>query len=539
MRSLPPRRIAPLLALLSILAAAHGAGAQDPAALLPAGAHAVVAARDLEGFWSRFTTTRLFASISAMPSARQHLEKDLAWLSLFRESAAAGFYGKREDRPDMVAVAEVGDAARARTILAAVETDMSEQEYRLADDRHGDTPLRIARDSAGKEILAWALVENHLVAGSSMARVGEAIDLLAGGGGATMAANPDWNDAARRMASSSVVAWIDLVAVGEAVEERTGGQPIDFARAIALGLRWAENGLRGDAHVALAEDLPSDLAAFMTAHPGPVRSIGLVPDSTLVLFSTSSFDAGAALTGIRRGIMRSRADSISADSADSMIAAGIARFEARTTIDLEEELLPAIGREFAFAAVGVDRGFMFPIPRMAILVEVRDEGKARTVLEKLERWSADELRQRRSISLSWQDETYQGVAVRYAPTPLGESIEPAYVVEDGFALIASSRTGLHALLDTRADRASSLAESPGFAAMSAFFPAEASGLVFLDLAAIAAQVRALSGMGMSIGDSTGEVTPLLDALENAPRFGMWAEPDPESGVWWHGLLEVR
>jgi hypothetical protein len=534
MRSFPPRRIVPLLALLSILATAHGAGAQDPAALLPAGARAVIAARDLEAFWSRFTTTRLFASISAMPSARQHLEKDLAWLSLFRENAAAGFYGQREDRPDMVAVAEVGDAARARTVLAAVEAHMTEHEHRLADDRHGDTPLRIARDSAGKEILAWALVENHLVAGSSKARVGEAIDLLDGGGGATMAANPDWSEASQQMASSSVVAWIDLEAVGEAVEERTGGQPIDFARAIALGLRWAENGLRGDAHAALAEDLPSDLAAFMTAPPGPVRTIGLVPASTLVLFSTSSFDGDAAMTGIRRGIMRG-ADSLAADS----MLARIARFEARTGINLEQELFPAIGREFAFAAIGVDSGFMFPIPRMAILVELRDEAKARTVLEKLERWSSDELRQKRSIPLSWQGETYQGVAVRYAPTPLGESIEPAYVVEDGFALIASSRAALHSLLDTRADRAPSLAESPDFAAMNAFLPAEASGLAYLDLAAIAAEVRKLSGIGMSIGGSTGEVTPLLDALENAPRFGMWAEPDPESGVWWRGLLEVR
>ena len=51
--------------------------------------------------------------------------------------------------------------------------------------------------------------------------------------------------------------------------------------------------------------------------------------------------------------------------------------------------------------------------------------------------------------------------------------------------------------------------------------------------------RPLHEVGLPIQFEPRGSTPLLDALENAPRFGMWAEPDPESGVWWHSLLEVR
>jgi hypothetical protein len=311
------------------------------------------------------------------------------------------------------------------------------------------------------------------------------------------------------------VAWVDLAAVGETLGERA--EPARrLGRALAVGLGWAEQGLRGDAHLTLDPAAPPEIASFLRGAPGPVRAPGSVPAGTLLLLTTAGFDAR----------LRSSA---------AVAGARLQEFEADTGIDVEGELLPAVGSEAALAVMGVDAGFLFPVPRIAVTVEARDEAGLRGVMEKLERWSADALLAKRSIPISWAGESYEGAELRYAPTPLGDNLEPAYAVSGGSLVIGSSRGAVRSVLDVGAERAPALAADPAFAPMAGFLPDRASGILYADLAGIVARVREL---GVTVRPS-GRSGAFLDAVQHAPRLAMWTEPEGESGIWWRALLEVR
>lgn len=501
----PSRILGPVLvALVSI--GARFAVAQETVALLPAGARVVVAVRDGMGFWERLRGTGLYAALSSLPRVREgaagHVPIDeAAWLTLAGRQAAIGVYDTEGGEPEIVVVTEIADVTAAREAISALS------------GRFG-----------GEREIAWEIAGKHLVAGTSRLRVAALLDRAAGRGtDPGMSAHPAWAEATGRHPQAAVVAWVDLEAFDEV--PRPGDRP--FARWIAIGLRWVEGGLRGDAYLALAPDSPSEILALATARPAPIRSTSIFPASTLLALAATGFDARALLTGLRR--------------ADPEAAEGVTDWEARTGIDVESELVPAFGREMGLSVIGLEPSFLpFPIPVIAAVIEVRDSTRARLVFDRLERWGSEELLRERSIALAWQSETHHGITIRYAPTPFGETLEGAYAVTPSFAIVGSSRSAVRALLDAAAARAPSLSEGVGFGAMKRFLPEEASAMVYLDLAGLAAGlVEVARGFGRLDADREPAAAAIRAVLESTPRLGLYAEPDGEAGVWWRGLLEVR
>ncbi len=504
------RRIASCASLAAVLLVAGGARAQEAAAWLPPGARAVVASDDIAGFWSRFAATRFYAALRA---GRTDEGTD-AWVRLLGRRAAIGFYGEQGEHPDVALAGELTDPAAARVVMGALEARMgSERKATFADDRHGDAALRIARDSTGTEFLAWTITDGRLVAGSSHARLVQTLDV--GPGDPSVAADAEWREASERVAPAGIVAWVDLASVGETIGERAGPAQ-RIARALALGVSWAEQGLRGDAHLTLDPEAPPAIVSFLRGAAGPVRAPEVTPGGTLFLFTSAGFDARLAAAATAAGPR-------------------VGGFESETGVDVERDLLPAIGSEAALAVMGVDASFLFPVPRIAILLEARDEAALRGVMEKIEGWAAAELLAKRSIPISWAGESYQGVDIRYASTPLGENVEPSYAVADGYLVVGSGRQAVKTILDVRAGRATPLDEDASFAPIASFLPDRASGVFYADLTGILARVREL---GVTIRPP-GEGGALFDALEHAPRLGMWTEPDGETGIWWRGFLELR
>ncbi len=535
MRPRPPRRMVLVLVLASLMLGAAGARAQDPVASLPSGAHAVVVANDLAGFWERLATTELYAAITSLPAVQKDLgafeAQRAVWMQILGRRAAIGFYGKRgENLPDVVVVSEIADAGAARLAMTVLEASVAEKRGgAFATERLGGTEIRAARDSTGAEVLAWALVEDRLIAASSTERLEQALDLA--GGSVSMAADARWVEASRRVAPGAITAWVDLAALREPGLPATAA-----ARSLALSAGWVDTGIRAGAHLELDPAAPPEFVRLLAGAPGPIHALDMAPATTLAFFASPSVDVAAYRDALRAAI----AGRVGADSVATTWDAVVGKFEASTGIDVEDELLPALGGEFALVLMGVDRGFLFPVPRFALLAQARDEAALGAVLQKLETWSMGELRAKRSLPITWEGEEYRGVVIRYAPTPLGERVEPSYAIHGGYLLLGSGRDAVRGILDAEAGRAPALRSAPGFAAMSSFFPARSSGVSYMDLTGIATQVRSLASSYGWIDVAPGsDAAAIVSVMENIPRLGVWSAPGEGGGITWHALLEVR
>lgn len=592
--SLFPTRARPWLVVAVALLACGGdtaveaevpAGIQTPAiaTALPGGATVVVSGHDLQGFWSRLESTRLYQELAAIEDVRQafapleegssEFERETGLsldeptiMTIFGRKFDLGYYGRlEEDRADLLLVAEIEDPAAARSIIEQVEARVvAEKGASFGDLSHAGVDVRVGTDREGREALFYSLGEDRLVMSTTRVRIEQAIDLAAGDEVAAMTGEGLYTDILRKLDRASLVLFIDQQAVREAAQraaaaDTTGREPlaaatsalddVDLARAVGVGVYWTDSGIRADSYTLFTEGARPGLAGVLIGSPAPVRSLGFQPVGTMLYGAINSIDAAALYAELKRYAIAATRVQMDVEGtpdsarADSVVNSNLAAFEAETGIDIEDDLLSWIGDELSLGVVGVDRTGFFPLPEIGFAIAVRDRGRATAFFGDVETLVGDLARDRASVALAWQEEQYEGRTIRYAPTPLGEGATLAYTVGDDFALVSSSRGVVKRMLDARAGRAQALPSNPDFGTMTAFYPQEVNAIGFLDLEEVLSQVEDLLGtygeMGGAAADTTSTSRQVLAALKNAPRLGMYGRADGDEGVYGHVLLEVR
>lgn len=554
---------------------------------LPTGASVVVSGYDVESFWSRLQASRLYKDLNAIQDVRQAFAplaqsqrefeaetglplNEETLMTLFGKKFDLGFYGRLpEDRADLLFVADVKDRGRAHTILEMLEKRIAAEKgvtFRGTDV--AGTSTRVARNRQGEDVLFYALDGERLTMATTEPRLRGAIELAAERGQVSaMTSDEEYVDALRKLPDASIAVFVDQQALREAAARaaadtttpRTAQERLQrerlraattvlegyrLARAVAVGVYWTENGIRGDVYTRLPEGPRPPLAAMLAQSPGPIRSLAYQPVGTLLFTSVSVLDAktvygalyGYAVDATR--IQMGVADTPDSLRADSIVAANLHAFQSETGIDVERDIVAWVGREAALAVAGVDKSGFFPLPEVSLTVATKDRDRSRAFLSRMEIELAEIARMRASVPLVWQTEEYQGQTIRFAPTPLGAL---AYIVDDQFVLIGSSQSLVKRMLDTRAGRAQALPSNREFASMTSFYPQQANILGYVNLEQILTQVQDLMatyGQRPAAVDTTSTTHRVLAALKSAPRMGFYSDAD-DDGVFAHLLLEIR
>lgn len=133
-------------------------------------------------------------------------------------------------------------------------------------------------------------------------------------------------------------------------------------------------------------------------------------------------------------------------------ASQIDDFESRMGLDVEADILPAFGDEIGWYVSDIQLGGPFPIPKLLFFVKIRDKSKTENLLVKF----------KEQPFMAWQEETYNGVPIKYLPLPLGEDVQPGYGFLGDYLLIATSRQLIKASVDASGDPSLSLPASEAF-----------------------------------------------------------------------------
>ena len=121
----------------------------------------------------------------------------------------------------------------------------------------------------------------------------------------------------------------------------------------------------------------------------------------------------------------------------SFVTGLLQEFSKGLGVDLEKDLLPLLGDEYLVSITGVDFGGAFPVPQLAVLLEVKDDDKMAGLMDKIIQSPTLEFLKRRNMK--FKRETVDGVDLNYLPLPFGENLAPGYTVEDDLLIIGTSK----------------------------------------------------------------------------------------------------
>lgn len=551
---------------------------------LPAGASVVVSGYDLQAFWTRLEGTQLYQALAAIQGVRDAFAPmtdagatgltldEATVMNLLGNKFDLGFYGPLpEDRADVLLLAEVEDEDAARPLLQGLEGRVAtERGATFSDVEVAGRTVRLATDAQGEEVLLYTLADGRFVLSSTRARLEQA--LVAGDGEQTMVDVEDYVSILEKLPDATITMWVDQRAIAEASRaameaDTTAGDPgageeeqrmaaaasafeeYNLVRDFGLGVFWSDAGIRTDVYTRVLADRRPELAEMMTRPPAEVRSIAFQPIGTILYTAYNTLDPGLVyrqLTDYAVEATRVQMDvKGTPDSmrADSLVQSNIAAFELETGLDIENDILSWMGEEVSFSITGVDRSGFFPVPEFALAIASKDAGRARAFFQKFETLLADAARERASMPVSWQGEEYEGQAIRFAPTPVGEGLSVSYAVTNDFALVASKPALVRQMLDARTGRADALPSNPGFGALTDFYPQQVNAIGYVNLEQLMTQIQGLMGtfapMTGASPDSASTANQVLEALKNAPRIGAYAQAEGDEGVRTHILLEVR
>ena len=260
---------------------------------------------------------------------------------------------------------------------------------------------------------------------------------------------------------------------------------VESAGVMAVRTSYTEKGLKQDGYVLPKKSaLKGEHAAWFSVKPGKFRSSEFVPREV------TSYQASVGLgPGLVHGY--DWVKGLMAD--DPMYGKPILekweRIQEEGGWDLEKEVLPLFGDEFACVMLSVGGSIMGSPGSFAYLLEVTDEVLTRTALEKMARMVVEQ----EGAGIGFSTDEYEGVEITRVVLPMSLVIlQPSYAVKDGFLIIASDRASLEEIIDCRAGRSETIRENAKVRALAEYLSGAANSICFTDTE------RQLDGMVTSL-----------------------------------------
>ncbi len=154
----------------------------------------------------------------------------------------------------------------------------------------------------------------------------------------------------------------------------------------------------------------------------------------------------------------------------------VAGLEQNLGLSIEQDILPALGREFGWYWKDVKVGSVIPVPQVVVFLKTRNQSKVDQILRDLIG---------KQPLLRADTEEYEGENIRYFNVPMIEGLEPAYSFIDGYLLIASSRESIKEAFETRSGKNPSIISQADFRKEDYGLTQKNNAIIFLNFTGIA------------------------------------------------------
>lgn len=574
----------------SVAGAAAAVETKAVAGDLPAGASLVVSAYDLEGFWTRLKATQLYTQLMAIPEVKAKLDPalnpDLAQAlrqfqtvtgvpfneeTLFRtlgKKIQLGIYAQSPGDTTaarVVVVADMGNKDALASILANVRKAAEGKGSSFRNETYKGVDVTVVSDSVGVLRALYGFHKEQLVAASDQAGLQSAVDAL-DGGGPTMSADTLYRRALPHVGEASVTVFVRKDATRALMSQtrRAAGQSTEAPQADRLlevadrynvqsaflsGFGWTDRGLDARTYSMLDPSAAgaAPLREMLKTPPSEVAVTGYYPDSTIGFYAINFLDA-PRIYDFAVAYMKDAAaaqDSASAPEATARIDSAIVDFERQSGMNIKKDILGWMGREATLGLTGVVKGGFFPVPELSLAIRASDVAGAQAFFGKLEtQVTAAAQGSPQGFPIQFQEEDYKGTKIRFAPTPMGEGLAPAYAIHDDYALVALSRATLKHMLDVKTGAAPAVSTSSQYQSLSGFYPAQANVLGFLDTARLIGEISSAVSTLQQMGghqpspESQDTLNRVLAALQNVQAVGSFGVNDP-GGVEQRFLIKIQ
>jgi hypothetical protein len=556
---------------------------------LPAGASVVVSAFQLDSLWYRFKATQFYTQTRAIPELQRALSPEsnpqlnqalqefqrrfgmpLNEQTIFGtlgDKLQLGLYPVEGDTSAqrVVLVADMEDRDALGSILTGLRTDAEAKGVQYRNEQLRGVDVTVVSDSAGAVRALYGFHKEKFVAASDQAALESAVGALDGDGD-TMADDSLYARSLGHVGDANLTVFVntsgvrnlvaamqraqgaggDTAAAHEAAAALELMQKYNLQRATIVGAGWTEDGLEVASFNVLDPSAAgaAPLREMLETPPSEIEVVGYFPDSTMAFYAVNLLDAPAIydfVVAYAKDAARAAGGASGGDAA-AQVDQGIAQFESRTGMNVRTDVLGWMGREAALGLTGVVRGGFFPVPEIALVVQAQDAAAATAFFGKLENVVVQQAQQAGQFPLAFQSEEHNGVTIRFAPTPMGEGLAPAYAVHDDYAIVALSRTSLRRMLDTKGAAGGGVAANPQFQQFGDYLPDRANAVGFANVAQILGEVRqavtTFQQMGATGAQGGDTMTRVIDALSNLQAVGGYAVSD-ETGIEQRFLLRIR
>ncbi len=220
--------------------------------------------------------------------------------------------------------------------------------------------------------------------------------------------------------------------------------------------------------------------------PRDVRSFAALPESTYVAAANPAGGVQSVWFLFKTLVATTHGD----------LAAMESEFRSSMGMDLEKDLLPALGQEILFASTyrGADPvakapargGAPIVVPGFVFGVEAADPATVKKAVDRAVALAEDKIRENDSEARDGKfvRETKDGVEIlRFEPPPARQAdvgVHPAAAVHDGFLFVSSEADLIRSGIESMRGKARSLLDAPAFVRAAASLDRKCSSFLFLD-----------------------------------------------------------
>lgn len=529
---------------IGIVVDAKKEAAQSLARYVPQNVVAYYSISNIEGvwtnlknsnFWKEFTALKMWQDANINANI-QKLKDDFKTNFGFelgegtimdlagQELALAVLPMKPEElQPSVLFLSRVGGKTKvADTIIKLIEKSKGEEKADIETAKFGSSEIVHIKPAAeGEPDLNYAILGDTLILGVGKARpaLENAINIVDGKSEDSLANNEQFRDIiANTTLGKNLLArfYMDFSHMGSFLASLTalpGGAPLPANVADAFGALKTIGGTTvtdGGLYTKIQitpnrEKMDAKTRAMWESRPAKPASITFVPSGTYLYSASTSLDLKAMWDLWLTNLQTQNAQQA------QLIQTGIQNFEQAIGVSIEKDIISWIGNEAAFVFNEISKGII-PIPKMAILVKVKDKTSAERFLNKLveavnkqtealgatppaapvaeatpEEAAAptapapSPAAALAGFKLRIAQETFKGEQLNVLDIPLlGRGLAPGYAFVDDFLVLTSSMEILQQMIETYRGERPSLERDDDFVKAAAMMERKTNQLVYVN-----------------------------------------------------------
>ncbi len=469
-------------------------------------------------FWKEFTSLKIWQDTNVQSSLQRFQDEFKNSLGFeVGEGTLMDLLGKElaiavlpmspgATTPNVLFLAQVGTKTKiTERIFKIVENLRGEGESDIERAPYGSTEVvHILPNTDADPDLYYTVLGNSFILGIGDARtaIENAIDLADGKSDNSLAKNERFQSiiSSTTLGNNAIGRfYMDFEKIGSlmnALSSLPGAGALGPNVASAFGVLQTlggttvlDKGLMTRISVTPNKDKMDDQTrAMWDSKPATPASLALIPEGTYLYSASCSLDVNAMWQ-----LWLNNLNGQNPQQAQ-LIQTGISNFEQSMGISIEKDVLAWIGNEASYVFNEVATGGLFPIPKMALLVKVKDKKAAQKFLDKVvasvnqqtanlgqnaQQTGAPAIT---GFQLQMAEESYKGSDLKLLELPfLGRALAPGYAFVGDFLVISSNAESLKKMIDSYKGDAPSLVDDPNFQKAGKVIERKTNQIVYVNM----------------------------------------------------------